>query len=399
MAKPVGPLCNLDCRYCFYLEKERLFPDQAGGSPSQWAMGDQVLEAYIRQYIDSQPTPVVSFTWQGGEPSLLGLEYFRKVVDLQRRFARGRTIENAFQTNGLLLDDAWCAFFAEQSFLVGLSLDGPRHLHDLHRVDRGGLPTFTRVMAALRLLKKHGVEFNTLSAVHRHNASHPLEVYRFLKAEGSGFMQFIPVVERVAGEARALVPPGPCPDAVVSEWSVGSRQYGDFLCAIFDEWVRQDVGRHYVQAFDAALANWMGLPPGLCVFQATCGAALALEHNGDVYACDHFVYEAFRLGNLLQQPLVDLANNQAQRAFGAAKAETLPQFCRACEVRFACHGECPKHRFLRTADGEPGLNYLCEGYQRFFRHIDPYMQFMAHELRQDRAPANVMAWARQRSRN
>lgn len=400
MAKPIGPVCNLDCRYCFYLEKEHLYPDKRQAPASAWAMPEPVLEAYIRQLIAAQPAPVVTFTWQGGEPTLLGLAYFRRVLALQQRHARGKRIENCLQTHGMQLDDDWCAFLAGHRFLVGVSLDGPRHLHDRYRVDKGGRPTFDRVMDGVRLLKKHGVEFNTLTAVHAGNAEAPLEVYRFLREEGSGYMQFIPVVERHAGmpgiEGPRLVGPGWPGPAEVTPWSVTGSQYGGFLCAVFDAWVRQDVGRCYVQLFDAALEAWLGLPPSLCVFQETCGTALALEHNGDLYACDHFVDGPHRLGNILDRPLEQLAHSRPQRDFGAAKRDTLPAVCRACDVRFVCQGECPKHRFARTAAGEPGLNHLCAGYQSFFRHIDPCMRFMADEIRRDGAPAHVMEWVRRR---
>jgi uncharacterized protein len=380
MSKPVGPICNLDCKYCFYLEKERLYPEKAGNATvSRWSMGDELLESYIRQYIEAQPIPVITFAWQGGEPTLLGVDYFRKVAALQQKYAGGRTIDNQFQTNGVLLDDQWCEFLATSKFLVGLSIDGPRHLHDRYRVDKGGAPTFDKVMHGLRLLKQYRIEFNTLTVVQRDNSQHPLEVYRFLKEVGSGFMQFIPVVER-AGEE-------------VTDWSVESLQYGTFLNAIFDEWVRNDVGRFYIQIFDVALESWVGMQPSLCVFRETCGSAMAIEHNGDLYSCDHFVYPQYRLGNLNARSLGDMVRSGAQTAFGEAKRDTLPRYCRECDVRFACNGECPKHRFTLTPDGEAGLNYLCSGYKLFFHHIDPYMKFMAAELRAERAPANVMKWA------
>jgi|YelNatPaOPRAMG01_1025707.scaffolds.fasta_scaffold24200_1 uncharacterized protein len=395
MTKPTGPICNLDCRYCFYLEKENLYPGK-----SNWAMPDDVLESYIRDYIRAQNVPQVSFAWQGGEPTLLGVDYFRKVVELQKKYADGKRIENAFQTNGILLDDRWGEFLAENRFLVGLSIDGPQKLHDRYRVDKGGQPTFARVMRGLGYLKKHGVEFNTLTVVQRHNSQHPLEVYRFLREHGSGFMQFIPIVERISRTSDpnglVLISPGAAGPANVSDWSVEPLQYGKFLCAIFDEWVRNDVGRCFVQMFDVALESWMGYPASLCIFRETCGAALAIEHNGDLYSCDHFVYPENRLGNIMETSLSVLVNSPQQRKFGLDKRDTLPRYCRECEVRFACNGECPKHRFTRTPDGEPGLNYLCAGYKMFFKHIDPYMRFMAAELREGRAPANVMHWTRLR---
>ena len=404
MTKPVGPICNLDCKYCFYLEKENLYPAHAHRPGySDWEMPADVLESYVRQYIESQQADTISFAWQGGEPTLLGVDFFRRVIALQQKFANGKRIENAFQTNGVLLDDDWGEFLARNHFLVGLSIDGPRELHDHYRVDKGGQPTFTRVVAGLNMLKKHGVEFNTLTVVNRHNARQPLEVYRFLREAGSGYMQFIPVVERIAHDANAsgllLVAPAASDDARVSEWSVDPLDYGKFLCAIFDEWVRNDVARYYIQIFDVALESWLGLPASLCVFRETCGSAMALEHNGDLYSCDHFVYPENKLGNIMESPLESLVASPQQAKFGLDKRETLPRYCRGCDVRFACNGECPKHRFIRTPDGESGLNYLCAGYKLFFHHVDPYMRFMAGELRRQCPPANVMQWARQRDRD
>jgi len=395
MTKPIGPRCNMNCTYCFYLEKEKLYPDL-----SKWAMPEDVLESYIRQYIQSQDVPEVAFAWQGGEPTLLGVDFFRKAVALQQQYAGGKRITNAFQTNGILLDDTWCAFLAENEFLVGVSVDGPEKLHDRYRRDKGGRPSFQRVMRGVACLKKHGAAFNTLTCVQRHNSYRPLEVYRFLRDAGSGFLQFIPIVERRAEDPTEqglrLVSPAAGLQAAVTEWSVPPLQYGKFLSAIFDEWVRNDVGKVFVQVFDVALQAWLGLPPGLCVFSETCGTAMALEHNGDLYSCDHFVYPENRLGNLMEAPLAEIATCDQQRQFGQDKRDALPQQCRDCPVYFVCHGECPKHRILETPSGEPGLNYLCEGYRHFFTHIDPYMRFMAAELKAERPPANVMAFARQR---
>jgi uncharacterized protein len=394
MAKPVGPICNLDCRYCFYLEKENLY-----GRKQDWAMPDPVLESYIAQFITAQDAPEISFAWQGGEPTLLGVDFFRKVVAIQNQHANGKKIENAFQTNGVLLDDHWGEFLAENHFLVGISIDGPAELHDFYRVDKGGAPTFNRVMRGLRFLKKHHVDFNALTVVNRQNSQHALRVYRFLKGIGSQFMQFIPIVERLAKTANpdglVLIGPRDPHTADVSEWSVEPRQYGAFLSTIFDEWVRNDVGQYYVQLFDVTLESWLGLEPSLCVFRPTCGSAMALEHNGDLYSCDHYVYPENKLGNIMEQPLRTLVNSAQQRSFGLDKRDSLPRYCRECDVRFACNGECPKHRFISTPDGEPGLNYLCAGYKLFFQHVDPYMKFMANELRHQRPPANVMAWIRQ----
>jgi uncharacterized protein len=389
MTKPIGPICNLDCKYCFYLEKEVLYP-----AVSKWAMRDDVLEAYVRQYIQSQPADVIHFAWQGGEPTLLGVDYFRKVVEFQARFANGKNIENALQTNGTLLNDAWGEFLAEHRWLVGISIDGPREMHDAYRVDKGGQPTFDRVLRGIEVLNKHRVAFNTLTTVHRANMHRPLEVYRFLREIGSGYMQFIPIVERISQGAAphglSLIAPGFAGDAVVAPWSVEAESYGRFLCSIFDEWVRKDVGRVFVQLFDVSLEMWMGMEASLCVFRRTCGSELAMEHSGDVYSCDHFVYPENKLGNIMEAALDTMADSSQQRSFGTSKNDTLPQYCRQCEVRFACNGECPKHRFLTTPQGEPGLNYLCAGYKMFFKHIDPCMRFMAEELRHQRAPANIM---------
>jgi uncharacterized protein len=389
MTKPTGPICNLDCRYCFYLEKEKLYPET-----KQWTMKPETLESYIRGYIESQEQQPVTFAWQGGEPTLLGVEYFQQVIALQARHAQGNQIQNVMQTNGALLDDRWGAFLAAHGFLVGISIDGPREIHDFYRVDKGGAGSFSRVMRGLEVLKRHKVEFNTLTVVNRHNAAYPLEIYNFLKEIGSRFLQFIPIVERRAsqpdGNGLTLIQPSFAGQAEVTEWSVEPLPFGNFLCAIFDEWVKRDVGSIFVQHFDVALESWLGLEQSLCIFGKTCGAALALEQSGDLYSCDHFVYPENRLGNILEKPLRALAESPQQMAFGEAKLFTLPHVCRICPVRFACNGECPKHRFLFTPDGEPGLNYLCAGYKRFFTHIDPGMHFMAEELRQGRPPANIM---------
>jgi uncharacterized protein len=370
MLKPRGPLCNLDCAYCYYLSKENLYPD------ADFCMTDEVLEAFTRQYIAAQRVPEVTFGWQGGEPLLMGLDFFRRAVSLQEAHRKPEMrILNALQTNGTLLDDDWCRFFRERDFLVGLSLDGPRRVHDAYRVGKGGNPSFDRVMAGLALLKQHAVEFNILTTVHAANAARPLEVYRFLRDEaGARFIQFIPIVQRESEGVSAQS---------VSARSVSAEQYGRFLTTIFDEWVCRDVGRIFVQIFDVALAAWVGAPPGLCVFDETCGNALILEHNGDLYACDHFVEPRYRLGNILETPLVELVGSEQQRRFGLDKRDTLPDVCQACEVRFVCNGGCPKNRLW-------GVNYLCEGYKAFFHHIDESMRFMAAELEARRPPANIM---------
>ena len=395
LTKPIGPICNLDCTYCFYLEKQQLYPEE-----KSWRMNDVALESYIRQYIHSQPGPEVHFAWQGGEPTLLGVEFFQKAVALQKKHAGGRKIHNALQTNGTLLDDRWCEFLAANHFLVGLSIDGPRELHDRYRVDKGQKPTFDAVLRGLEYLKKHRVEFNTLTVVNRANSREPLKVYRFLKEIGSGFLQFIPLVERLPASLTAAPgltfaePPDPAHPAAansaVTPESVEAGQYGDFLCGIFNEWVRQDVGKVFVQLFDVALGNWMGLGSSLCVFAEKCGSALAIEHNGDVYSCDHYVYPKYRLGNILNQRLGEMVQSRQQTRFGHDKLASLPKYCRSCEVRFACHGECPKHRFMTTPDGEPGLNYLCPAYKQFFHHIDPYMHTMGQLLNAGRAAVEIM---------
>ena len=390
MGKPVGPICNLDCKYCFYLDKEKLYP-----SPRKFVMSDEVLDEYVRQYIASQPGPEVSFAWQGGEPTLLGVSYFRKIVELQARYANGKTIGNSIQTNGTLLNDEWCRFFKESRFLVGISIDGPRELHERYRVDKLQRSTFDKVMAGVELLKRHAVEFNTLTVVHHESARRPLEVYRFLKEIGSTYIQFIPLVERSTGAGLAAPPLPLAVDNVaqsttVTPWSVDARDYGNFLVEVFQKWVRHDVGRIFIQVFEVALSNWMGLGSSLCIFAETCGRALALEHNGDVYACDHYVYPRYKLGNLLNHQLQELAELPEQQSFGAAKRDTLPDYCRQCDVRFACNGECPRNRFVNTPDGQPGLNYLCTGYRHFFRSIDPYMKEMARLLRAGRPAAEIM---------
>jgi len=395
LTKPIGPICNLDCSYCFYLEKEKIYKGER-----IWRMSDEVLEEYVRQYIGSQPGVEVHFAWQGGEPTLLGVGFFRQVVELQRRYCAGKRISNAIQTNGTLLDDEWCEFLTANGFLVGLSIDGPRSLHDVYRVDKQGKPTFDAVMAGLEMLKKHKAEFNTLTVVNRKNSRHPLEVYHFLKQIGSQFIQFIPLVERVAdsqmkaGGYDFAAPPDPGKEdearSPVTEWSVGPAQYGQFLCEIFDEWVRRDVGTTFVQLFDVALGNWMGLGSSLCVFAEKCGAALAIEHNGDLYSCDHYVYPRYKLGNIMNQSLGEMVGSAAQTKFGNDKSDSLPAYCRKCEVRFACNGECPKHRFTKTPDGEDGLNYLCPAYKMFFNHIDKPMRVMAELLRNGHPAAAIM---------
>ncbi len=379
MVKPRGSICNLGCQYCYYLKKEKLYPD------AQFIMSDELLEQYIVQYINAQTAPEVIFAWQGGEPTLMGLDFFRKVGERQARHLRpGMRLQNTFQTNGTLLDEAWCEFFRQHNFLIGLSIDGPQALHDAYRRDKGDHPTFARVLHAAELLKRQGVEFNTLTCVHAANAGHGLEVYRFLRDElGSRFMQFIPIVER-ANET------GFQEGARVTGRSVNGPQYGDFLIEIFDEWVRHDVGQVFVQLFDVSLAVWVGARPGLCIFEETCGLGLALEFNGDLYSCDHYVEPNYLLGNLADHSLESLVMDPRQFQFGRHKKDSLPAYCRECEVRFICNGGCPKDRMLKTPDGEPGLNYLCAGYRAFFNYIGPSMKVMAALLNMQRPAEEIM---------
>jgi len=399
MVKPTGPLCNLDCSYCFYLEKEGLF-----AANERWKMNEETLERFVRFYIQSQPVDEITFAWQGGEPTLCGVEFFRKAVEFQKRYAEGKRIDNAFQTNGTRLDDEWGAFLAENNFLVGISIDGPEKIHNTYRVTKRGGGSFRDVIRGLDVLKKHGVEFNTLTCVHRANQDKGEEVYRFLKGIGSKFMQFIPIIERKPNrEAQALglelaTPPKLVaalerddePESPVTPWSVRPAGYGRFMIDIFDRWVRHDVGRYHVQLFDVALGKWLGIQGGLCVFDETCGNAMALEHDGNLYSCDHFVYPQYRLGNINEIPIANMVDSRQQVQFGLDKRDRLPRQCRECDYRFACNGGCPKHRFLQTRDGEPGLNYLCDGYYAIFKHMDPYMRVMADLYRQQRAPAEIM---------
>ena len=385
LGKPSGATCNYDYTYCFFLSKEKLYPN------SRFRMSDETLETYIRQLLESQRAPEVTIAWQGGEPTLMGLDFFKRAMDYVTHYTRpGVTVGHTMQTNGTLLNEAWCEFFLEHHFLIGLSMDGPQAMHDTYRVDKGGAPTFHKVLRAARLLQEHQVEFNiltTVNAANAANADHPLEVYRFLRDEiSTNFMQFIPIVERINEQGEIGFQEG----NQVSERSVKPEQWGTFLITIFDEWVRHDVGTVYVQMFDAALASWYGAPPALCIFAETCGSALALEHNGDLYSCDHFVEPKYLLGNIKQKHMIELVASDQQRQFGLHKRDSLPRYCRECEVRFACNGECPKNRFIETPDGEPGLNYLCAGYKAFFTHVDKPMRIMAELLRCNRAPAEVM---------
>jgi len=382
LAKPRGAICNLNCRYCFYSKKADLYK---GGS---FRMSEEIQESYIRQVIQGHRSSEVTIAWQGGEPTLMGLDFFRRSIDLEQKHIRtGQKIINTIQTNGTLLDDEWCAFLHDNDFLVGISIDGPKELHDKLRVDMGGGPTFERVMTGLRLLKKHQVEHNALVTINSINADEHLRVYRFLRDEaGFRYIQFIPIVERAnAGDSGT--------GKKVTKETINPGKYGRFMIGIFDEWVKRDVGQVFIQAFDVALANWHGEPPSVCTNAITCGTALALEHNGDLYSCDHFVDAEHLLGNILVTPLVDLVGSRRQQEFGSSKA-VLPRYCMECDVRFACHGGCPKDRFIRSPHGEPGLNYLCSGYKSFYHHIDRPMRVMSHLLRQGRAPSEIMILAR-----
>ncbi|MDN7247057.1 anaerobic sulfatase maturase [Planococcus shenhongbingii] len=391
LAKPSGPICNLDCHYCFYTEKEAFFT-----APSRFRMSDETLEKYISEYILTQNVPEIPFVWQGGEPTLMGLDFYKKVIVLQQKYAGKKRITNSLQTNGTLLTTEWCEFLKEHNFLVGLSLDGPQHIHDHYRVDRGGKPTFQKVLKALHLLQEYEVSYNVLTCVTRESSEHPLEIYRFLKEQGVEFIQFIPIVERVPDEKalnmglRHATPPVVREEEVhrtISPWTVGSEKYGDFLITVFDEWVRNDVGTVNVMNFEQALTSWLGLPSPSCIFAETCGRAAIVEHNGDVYSCDHYMYPEYRLGNLHEETFAEMIDSSKQKKFGENKKTSLPSFCQSCEVKFACNGECPKHRFLMTPDGDPGLNYLCAGYKKYFTHIHRYMKVMA-QLIENRLPAS-----------
>lgn len=391
MAKPVGSRCNLRCDYCYYLEKEKLYSASGHGG---MMMDDRVLEAFIRQYIESQTTPAVLFTWHGGEPLLRDRSYYEKIIALERRYARGIRVDNAIQTNGTLLDDDWCRFFRDNGWLVGLSVDGPEDLHDRYRRTAGGGPSFAAVMRAIETLDRNAVDWNALAVVNVYNARHPDRFYDFFRSVGCHYIQFTPVVERLVRHAdgRHLASVADT-SAPLAEFSVTPGLWGDFLCRVFDRWVRADVGTYFVQLFDATLANWVGVPPGVCSLGSYCGHAGVVEHNGDIYSCDHFVFPEYRLGNILGRPLLDMMYSGRQRDFGSAKRGALPRQCRECRYTDICNGECPRNRFVLSADGQPGLNYLCEGYYRFFSHSEPYMRFMRDELLAGRPASNVMALA------
>lgn len=394
MAKPNGPLCNLACDYCFYTEKHSLFPDG-----EKYRMPDKVLRTYIAKYISAQPTPEVEFVWQGGEPALLGIEFFQKVLEMQKPFAGGKRITNVLQSNGTLINDEWCRFLKEHNFLIGISLDGPQNIHDRYRKDHLGKSTFNRVMKGVDLLRKHGVEFNVMACVAGETARRPLEVYHFFKNEGIEFIQFSPVVERKPDELslrrgfRLGQPPFPDreeTDAGVMPWSVEPEPYGDFLTAVFDEWVRNDVGRIFVMNFEWALNAWMGNASPVCVFAKQCGHSIVIEHNGDVYACDHHVYPEYRLGNILDDDPWNMISRSIAAGFGTRKETALPGCCRECDVLVLCRGGCPKHRFTKTGNDEPGLNYLCPGYKKFFNYSKKYLKVFRQLLEHNIPASRIM---------
>ena len=397
LAKPTGAICNLDCKYCFFLSKEMLYPGD------RFRMSDELLETYIRQLLEMQPLGDVNVAWQGGEPTLMGIDFFRRAVEhVERHRKAGQNIQHTIQTNGTLLDDEWCAFFKLHNVLVGLSVDGPQPMHDAYRVNKRGVGSFSDVMQGYQLLREHEIDVNILCTIHAANAEHPLDVYRFFRDEmQASYMQFIPIVERTTEAMIPLANLGwgkrPGSDrplylqhgAQVTQRSVGAEQFGRFLTTIFDEWVRRDVGKVFVQTFDVALGSWLG-QHNLCIFSPTCGKAVALEHNGDLYSCDHYVEPEHLLGNISKTPMDALVSSPQQRAFGQHKLDSLPKYCRECTVLFACYGECPRNRFISTPDGEPGLNYLCAGYKQFFNHINPAMNTMAGLLRQNRFADEIM---------
>lgn len=387
MAKPVGSICNLACTYCYYTEKAKLYHDTP-----RHIMSESLLEKFIKEYIESQASDHILFTWHGGETLMRPLDFYQKVVKLQAQYGRGRVIENSIQTNGTLLTDSWCRFFKENNWLVGVSIDGPQEFHDEYRKNKQGKPSFVKVMQGINLLKKHNVEWNAMAVVNDFNADYPLDFYHFFKELDCHYIQFAPIVERIQAHAdgRHLAAVDEGGTERVADFSVTPEQWGDFLCAIFDEWVRNDVGTYYIQLFDATLANWVGEQPGICTLAETCGHAGVMEFNGDVYACDHFVFPQYKLGNIHTQTLVEMMYGERQQQFGRAKHDSLPRQCKACPYLFACNGECPKNRFCYTPDGEPGLNYLCRGYYHFFEHVAPYMDYMKRELLAQRPPANVM---------
>ncbi|RGW41334.1 anaerobic sulfatase-maturation protein [Segatella copri] len=387
MLKPAGAHCNLACKYCYYLEKNKLYP-----TAQRHLMSDEMLEQFTREYIEAQTMSQVLFTWHGGEPLLRSIDFYRKALSLQQKYAGGRHIDNVIQTNGTLLTDEWCEFFAQNHWLVGISIDGPQPYHDHYRLTAAGKPSWKKVMQGIKLLKKHGVEWNAMAVVNAYNVNHPLEFYRFFKENGCQFLQFTPIVERLTRheDGRTLASLADKDEISLSEASVAPEQWGYFLCAIFDEWVRKDVGKIFVEIFDCTLANWMGISPGICAYSKECGHAGVMEHNGDVYSCDHFVFPEYKLGNIRDHSLIDMLYGEQQQEFSRLKHSSLPRQCKECDMEFACHGECPKNRFMKDKYGDSGLNYLCPGYYHYYQHVAPYMDYMKQELMSQRPPSNIM---------
>ena len=387
MLKPAGAHCNLACKYCYYLEKNKLYP-----TAQRHLMSNEMLEQFTREYIEAQTMNQVLFTWHGGEPLLRSIDFYRKALSLQQKYAGGRRIDNVIQTNGTLLTDEWCEFFAQNHWLVGISIDGPQPDHDHYRLTAAGKPSWKKVMQGIKLLKKHGVEWNAMAVVNAYNVNHPLEFYRFFKENGCQFLQFTPIVERLTRheDGRTLASLADKDEIPLSEASVTPEQWGYFLSAIFDEWVRKDVGKIFVEIFDCTLANWMGISPGICAYSKECGHAGVMEHNGDVYSCDHFVFPEYKLGNIRDHSLIDMLYGEQQQEFSRLKHSSLPRQCKECDMEFACHGECPKNRFMKDKYGDSGLNYLCPGYYHYYQHVAPYMDYMKQELMSQRPPSNIM---------
>ena len=387
MLKPAGAHCNLACKYCYYLEKNNLYQNS-----HRHLMSDEMLEQFTREYIEAQTMPQVLFTWHGGEPLMRSIDFYKKALALQKKYAHGKQIDNVIQTNGTLLTDEWCEFFAKNHWLVGISIDGPQEYHDHYRVTPAGKPSWEKVMQGISLLKKHRVEWNAMAVVNAYNAEHPLEFYHFFRDNGCQYLQFTPIVERLTEheDGRTLASLADDREIPLADASVTPQQWGNFLCTIFDDWVRHDVGKMFVEIFDCTLANWMGVLPGICAYSKECGHAGVMEHNGDVYSCDHFVFPEYKLGNIKDQSLIDMLYGEKQQAFSRLKHTSLPRQCKECDMEFACHGECPKNRFEKDKYGEPGLNYLCQGYYQYYSHVAPYMDFMKRELLAQRPPANIM---------
>ena len=387
MLKPAGAHCNLACKYCYYLEKNNLYQNS-----HRHLMSDEMLEQFTREYIEAQTMPQVLFTWHGGEPLMRSIDFYKKALALQKKYAHGKQIDNVIQTNGTLLTDEWCEFFAKNHWLVGISIDGPQEYHDHYRVTPAGKPSWEKVMQGIQLLKKHRVEWNAMAVVNAYNAEHPLEFYHFFRDNGCQYLQFTPIVERLTEheDGRTLASLADDREIPLADASVTPQQWGNFLCTIFDDWVRHDVGKTFVEIFDCTLANWMGVLPGICAYSKECGHAGVMEHNGDVYSCDHFVFPEYKLGNIRDQSLIDMLYGEKQQVFSRLKHTSLPRQCKECDMEFACHGECPKNRFEKDKYGEPGLNYLCQGYYQYYSHVAPYMDFMKRELLAQRPPANIM---------